>query len=78
MIIYKLIEEKHNDEILGHYTSFGISAFDNSSDKNYVYVEDVFTNAETAKEYIALFNDEKLELTHLEEAIEDILHSCQI
>ena len=76
MITYKLVEENHNDNILGCYTSFGIKAIENLSDLPLVYVEDVFTDIETAQEYISLFNEEQLDLIHLEEMIEDILHLC--
>ena len=41
-----------------------------------VYLEDVFTDPETANKYIRLFNEEQLDLIHLEEAVEDILHLC--
>ena len=61
MITYKLVEENHNDNILGFYTSFGIKAIENLSDSPLVYVEDVFTDIETAQEYISLFNEEQLE-----------------
>lgn len=74
MITYELVEENHDDEILGHYTSFGIKAVDSFSDKGSVCIEDVFTDAEMAKEYIRLLNNEQLDLIHLEETIENILH----
>ena len=74
MITYELVEENHNDNVLGYYTSFGIKAIETLSDLPLVYVEDVFTDIETAQEYISLFNEEQLDLIHLEEAIEDILH----
>ena len=76
MITYELVEENHNDNVLGYYTSFGIKAIETLSDLPLVYVEDVFTDIETAQEYISLFNEEQLELIHLEEIIEDILHLC--
>ena len=76
MITYELVEENHNDNVLGYYTSFGIKAIETLSDLPPVYVEDVFTDIETAQEYISLFNEEQLELIHLEEIIEDILHLC--
>ena len=76
MITYELVEENHNDNVLGYYTSFGIKAIETLSDLPLVYVEDVFTDIETAQEYISLFNEEHLDLIHLEEAIEDILHLC--
>ena len=76
MITYELVEENHNDNVLGYYTSFGIKAIETLSDLPLVYVEDVFTDIETAQEYISLFNEEQLDLIHLEEAIEDILHLC--
>ena len=74
MITYELVEENHNDNVLGYYTSFGIKAIETLSDLPLVYVEDVFTDIETAQEYISLFNEEQLDLIHLEEMIEDILH----
>ncbi len=76
MITYELVEENHNDNAFGFYTSFGIKAIETLSDLPLVYVEDVFTDIETAQEYISLFNEEHLDLIHLEEAIEDILHLC--
>ena len=76
MITYELVEENHNDNVLGYYTSFGIKAIETLSDLPLVYVEDVFTDIETAQEYISLFNEEQLDLIHLEEMIEDILHLC--
>ena len=60
MIIYQLIEEKHNNDIIGNYTSFGVNAVDSFSGKNCVYIEDVFTNEKTAEECIALFNEEQM------------------
>lgn len=74
MITYELVEAKYSDNILGHYTSFGIKAIESFSDLPLVYVDDIFTDIETAQEYIKLFNDEQLDLIHLEEMIEDILH----
>ena len=76
MITYELVEENHNDNVLGYYTSFGIKAIETLSDLPLVYVEDVFTDIETAQKYISLFNEEQLDLIHLEEAVEDILHLC--
>ena len=76
MITYELVEENHNDNVLGYYTSFGIKAIETLSDLPLVYVEDVFTDIETAQEYISLFNEEQLDLIHLEDMIEDILHLC--
>ena len=76
MINYRFVEEIHNNTILGHYTSFGIKAVDSLSDEEPIYIEDVFTDIETAKEYITLFNEEQLDLIHLEEVIENILHLC--
>ena len=76
MITYKLVEENHNDNILGFYTSFVIKAIENFSDLPIVYVEDVFTDIEMAQEYISLFNEKQLDLIHLKEMIEDILHLC--
>ena len=76
MITYKLVEENHNDNILGFYTSFGIKAIENLSDSPLVYVEDVFTDIETAQKHISLFNEDQLDLIHFEEMIEDILHLC--
>ena len=71
-----ILIESHNDNALGFYTSFGIKAIENLSDLPLVYVEDVFTDIETAQEYISLFNEEQLDLIHLEEIIEYILHLC--
>ncbi len=73
MIIYKLVEEIHDNDMLGHYTSFGIKASDSFSERENVYLEDVFTDPETANKYIRLFNEEQLDLIHLKEVIEDIL-----
>lgn len=78
MIVYELVEEKHNNDILGNYTSFGIKAADSFSYKTSIYIEDVFTDTETAKKYIALFNEEQLDLIHLEEVVDDILRLCQL
>ncbi len=78
MILYELIEEKHNNATIGYYTSFGINAVDSLSGKNCVYIEDVFTDFKTAEKYITLFNEEQLDLIHLEEAIEDILHMYRL
>ena len=73
MITYEFVEENHNDVVLGKYTSFGVKAIENDSDLQLVYVEDVFSNIETAQEYISLFNNAQLDLIHLKEVIEDIL-----
>ncbi len=73
MIIYELTKTNHNN-ILGNYRSFGIKAFDSSCSEKYINIEDIFTDLETAKEYVELFNNEQLDITHVEEALEDILH----
>ena len=76
MITYELVEENHNDNILGFYTAFGIKAIENPFDLPLVYVENVCTDIETVQKHISLFNEDQLDLIHLEEAVEDILHLC--
>ena len=55
MIIYKLVEEIHDNDMLGHYTSFGIKASDSFSERENVYLEDVFTDPETANYLMSCF-----------------------
>lgn len=76
MIVYKLIEEECENELLGHYTSFGINAVDSDTNQSIAYISDVFLDKINAENYIFLFNEEHLDIVHLENAIEDILHLC--
>ena len=76
MIIYKIVKEDHCISTSQHYTSFGIAAIDSISGNQCEYVEDVFLDYDTAKEYISVFNEEQLDLIHLYDVIDDILHLC--
>ena len=57
-----------------NYTSFGVAAVDTISGSQCVYIQDVFIDFETANKYISIFNEEQLDLIHLYDVIEDILH----
>ena len=76
MIVYKLIEEEFDNDLLGHYTSFGINAVDSDTNLSVAYISDVFLDRVNAENYIFLFNEEHLDIMHLENVIDDILHLC--
>lgn len=74
MVIYKLIEEDFENDLLGHYTSFGINAVDSLTNQSLAYISDVFLDKESAENHIFLFNEEQLDIVHLENVLDDILH----
>ena len=74
MVVYKLIEEEFENDLLGHYTSFGINAIDTGTNRSSVCISDVFLDKSNAEKYIFLFNEEQLEIVHLEAIIDNILH----
>ena len=73
-IIYTLKTDTVFDEDNNEYTVYGITALDIF--KNVLQsVEDIFFNKQKAEEFISICNQEKLELIHLQDVIDDILYS---
>ena len=71
MVRYEIKKEIIHNDVLGRYVSYGLYARDDSGNK--VMMCDIFQNKEEAEKYISLFNDEQLEIVHLEQVIEDYL-----
>lgn len=76
MAIYILAEEKLFNLEIGSYTAFGITALDNNSKKVICSVSDVFVDRKRAEMFIRLFNEAKLDVIHLQNAIENIIQSA--
>lgn len=71
-VIYKLRTDIVLDEDNCEYTVYGITALD-SYENVLMTVEDIFFDKQKAEEFVELCNQEKLELIHLQDVIEDIL-----
>lgn len=71
-IIYTLRIDSVTDEDNCKHNVYGITAIDTFGNILATF-EDVFFDKEKAEEFIKLCNEEKLELIHLENVIEDIL-----
>ena len=73
-VIYTLRTDIVTDEENQRHTVYGIDVLDNF--KNVIKtVKDIFFNKQKAENFIKLCNEEKLELVHLQDVIEDILCS---
>lgn len=55
------------------YTVYGITALDNFGNMLKSF-EDIFFSKQKAEEFVELCNDEKLELIHLQDVVEDVLY----
>lgn len=71
-VIYILRSDVVKDEENNKYTVYGIDALD-SFENVIKTVKDIFFNKQKAEDFINLCNQEKLELIHLQDVIEDIL-----
>lgn len=71
-VIYTLRTDIVTDEDNHKHIVYGVNALD--SFKNVLKsVADIFFDKQKAEEFIELCNEEKLELVHLENVIEDVL-----
>lgn len=68
MVRYKVLEEKINTK---PYNLFGLTARDDAG--NCITLHDVFTERSEAQRCVTLFNNEQLELVHLEQVIDEYL-----
>lgn len=71
-VIYKLRTDIVLDEDNCEYTVYGITALD-SYENVLMTVEDIFFDKQKAEEFVELCNQEKLELIHLQNVIEDVI-----
>ena len=76
MIIYELSEEELTNNEIGSYKSYGITAIDNSTNRTVLKISDVFTDKHTAEKYVILFNNEKLDIIHFRNVIDEIIQFC--
>ena len=60
-------DENHRNPV------YGITALDNFGNM-LKSVEDIFFSKQKAEEFVELCNDEKLELIHLQDVVEDVLY----
>lgn len=75
MITYKVQEEHLFKPETGSYTSYGILAYEDSSDKVVCRISDIFLDRKLAEKYTQLFNTMNLEIVHLQNVIDDLLQS---
>lgn len=73
MIIYEISEEESENEEIGSYTSYGITAVENETNTTVLRIPDVFTDRHTAEKYAVMFNKESLDIIHLRNVIDDII-----
>ena len=69
---YILRTDVVTDEENLKYTVYGITALDSFGNVLNTF-EDIFFNKQKAEEFVELCNDEKLELIHLQDVVEDAL-----
>ena len=71
MVTYNFTKELcHSDEI-GEYDTFGINVFDGN--KKIKTLHDVFLNEDDARRCVSLFNEEQLDVIHLEQIVDEYL-----
>lgn len=68
---YTLRTDILNDESNQKHTVYGITALDNFGNVLET-IEDIFLSKEKAEEFIELCNEEKLELVHLQNVVDDL------
>lgn len=75
MIKYAWFPEIRSDGEGGHYHTYGIAAFESGRSR---YVSDITTDKYKIKALVYTFNNERLELSQLDEAIEDFLYDFEV
>lgn len=75
MIKYAWFQEIKSDGEGGHYHTYGIAAF-NGRQKRFIC--DVTVDKYKIKALVYTFNTERLELSQLDEAIEDFLYDFEV
>ena len=75
MIKYAWFPEIRSDGNGGHYHTYGIAAFDGGKKR---YVSDVTTEKQKIQALAYTFNNERLELSQLDEAIENFLYDFEV
>lgn len=72
MVEYGLLTQKMYNRACGFYTTYGIVAFE--GEKRLLAIGDISVNKDHVESLIKKFNDSKLELCHLRQAVEDYLY----
>lgn len=75
MITYKVQEEHLVNPEIGSYTSYGILAYDDCSNRVLCEISDIFLDRKSAEKYTQLFNKMNLDIVHLQNVIDDLLQS---
>lgn len=75
MAKYSLITQKHYDESIGHYISYGITYIDNNDT---ITIADISVDKFAVEKLIEKFNTCKLDVCHIYDAIEDFLYDFEI
>ncbi|MBQ2971147.1 MAG: hypothetical protein IJO20_00960 [Ruminococcus sp.] len=75
MAKYSLLTQKHYDESIGDYISYGIICADNN---NTITVADISVDKFAVEKIIEKFNIYELDVCHLYDAIEDFLYDFEI
>lgn len=71
-VIYTLRTDIVTDEDNHKHIVYGITALDRFGNVLNTF-EDIFFSKQKAEEFVELCNDEKLELIHLQDVVEDVL-----
>ena len=70
---YILRTDVVTDEENHRYTVYGITALDSFGNMLKTF-EDIFFDKNKAEEFVKLCNEEKLQLIHLQDVVEDVLY----
>lgn len=76
MVQYRAIKERHYQQDIGEYITWGIKGYrciDEIPEKASVYIPDIFSNEEEAVNFAALCTDMELSLIHLSDVVDDYL-----
>ncbi len=72
---YRLFEETKFLEDCGYYRTYGISAVERG--QTACAIEDISSDKYKIEQLAKKFNEEKLELRHFEQAVEDFLYDFE-
>lgn len=73
LVKYRIKREKSFNEKIGYYTSYGVEVYAEDGKTLIKYIDDVFLSLEKAEKFVALCNENDVELCHLEQLCEDFI-----
>lgn len=74
MVTYTVTKENKWCVNNGHYTSFGINAYDFDKAQNPIQsISDIFLDCKSADRFVSTCNELELDIIHLNDVVEDFL-----